>query len=182
MHALQWIADNGKYLRTIEAATLRKALAREKGHCTWCDAVLPKGKTRWCSQQCVEDFLIRNGRRAAWMVEQRDKGVCAACGLDTLKLKHRIMGMRYRALGYRTKSGKKRPYSWSRVQRLMRKHNLPYQPFEADHILPVVEGGGLCGLDNYRTLCIPCHKKETKALAARRARHRRDAKQVLLKD
>lgn len=45
--------------------------------------------------------------------------------------------------------------------------------WEADHILPVVEGGGECTLDNLRTLCHPCHKKETKALAERRAAARR---------
>ena len=28
-----------------------------------------------------------------------------------------------------------------------------WQNWEADHILPVSEGGGLCGLDGYRTLC-----------------------------
>jgi len=49
--------------------------------------------------------------------------------------------------------------------------------WDADHIKPVVEGGGLCGLDNYRTLCVPCHKKETAELAARRAKQRRVAVQ-----
>ena len=29
--------------------------------------------------------------------------------------------------------------------------------WEADHIIPVSEGGGLCGLDGYRTLCWICH-------------------------
>ena len=29
------------------------------------------------------------------------------------------------------------------------------------------EGGGECGLENYRTLCIPCHKKVTKELLLR---------------
>ena len=32
---------------------------------------------------------------------------------------------------------------------------------DADHIKPVYEGGGSCGLDNIRTLCIACHKKNT---------------------
>lgn len=41
--------------------------------------------------------------------------------------------------------------------------------WEADHIVPVVEGGGLCGLDGYRTLCIPCHKRVTAELRARLA-------------
>lgn len=45
--------------------------------------------------------------------------------------------------------------------------------WDADHIIPVVEGGGLCGLDNYRTLCHPCHKICTAQLAARRAASRK---------
>ena len=39
--------------------------------------------------------------------------------------------------------------------------------WDADHIVPVVEGGGECGLDNYRTLCLPCHRKVTAQLRAR---------------
>lgn len=51
------------------------------------------------------------------------------------------------------------------------------QPFwQADHIVPVVEGGGACGLENLRTLCEPCHKAETAALARRRAEARRAAR------
>jgi len=45
--------------------------------------------------------------------------------------------------------------------------------WEADHIVPVVEGGGLCGLENYRTLCLSCHRRETAELAKRRAVARR---------
>jgi 5-methylcytosine-specific restriction endonuclease McrA len=41
--------------------------------------------------------------------------------------------------------------------------------------VPVVYGGGGCGLDGYQTLCVPCHKKETSRLAACRARDRRRA-------
>jgi 5-methylcytosine-specific restriction endonuclease McrA len=45
--------------------------------------------------------------------------------------------------------------------------------WQADHTTPVAEGGGLCGLEGYRTLCTPCHKRETAALAKRRAgRHK----------
>lgn len=39
--------------------------------------------------------------------------------------------------------------------------------WDADHIIPVAEGGLKLGLDNLRTLCHPCHKKETAALAGR---------------
>jgi 5-methylcytosine-specific restriction endonuclease McrA len=67
------------------------------------------------------------------------------------------------------------------LQRLGLKQYLrPRSLWEADHIMPVVEGGGGCGLDNIRTLCVPCHRRETAALAARRAAARRDAKQPSL--
>lgn len=49
--------------------------------------------------------------------------------------------------------------------------------WEADHIVPVVEGGGGCGPEGYRTLCLPCHRRETAALAARRAAQRRKTRQ-----
>ena len=29
--------------------------------------------------------------------------------------------------------------------------------WHADHIVPVYKGGGLCQLENLRTLCVPCH-------------------------
>ena len=34
--------------------------------------------------------------------------------------------------------------------------------WEADHIIPVMAGGGACQLDNYQTLCDNCHKEKTK--------------------
>lgn len=55
-------------------------------------------------------------------------------------------------------------------------------PYEIDHIVPVVEGGGCCGLPNLRTLCFPCHKQVTKALAGRRAAARRDKKRTLFRE
>lgn len=34
--------------------------------------------------------------------------------------------------------------------------------WQADHILAVAHGGGGCGLDNFQTLCLKCHKGKTK--------------------
>lgn len=39
--------------------------------------------------------------------------------------------------------------------------------WEADHIVPVAEGGGQCGPDNYRTLCCRCHRVVTNELRQR---------------
>ncbi len=57
---------------------------------------------------------------------------------------------------------------WGRVTRSL---------WDADHILPVVKGGGGCGLENLRTCCQPCHKGRTKALAVERAAARKPSPQ-----
>jgi 5-methylcytosine-specific restriction endonuclease McrA len=41
--------------------------------------------------------------------------------------------------------------------------------WDVDHLLPVVEGGGSCGLDNLRTLCLRCHHQQTQQLRRRRS-------------
>lgn len=59
----------------------------------------------------------------------------------------------------------------------------PRRPFNsglfwhADHIVPVVEGGGLQGLENFRTLCVACHQTATAELRERRAQAKRSEKQ-----
>jgi 5-methylcytosine-specific restriction endonuclease McrA len=82
------------------------------------------------------------------VVFKRDGGICAKCETSTcadldLKLKP---WRGWRGSGHR---------------------------WHADHIVPVVEGGGECDLENYRTLCVTCHKQETAALRARLAEKRR---------
>jgi 5-methylcytosine-specific restriction endonuclease McrA len=52
--------------------------------------------------------------------------------------------------------------------------------WEADHIVPVIEGGGECGLEGLRTLCRWCHIKETRLLAKRRARATQEVRQGML--
>ena len=37
------------------------------------------------------------------------------------------------------------------------KHVVAGNAWHADHIRPVYKGGGLCHLENLRTLCVPCH-------------------------
>jgi 5-methylcytosine-specific restriction endonuclease McrA len=39
--------------------------------------------------------------------------------------------------------------------------------WDADHIVPVAEGGGQCDLANMRTLCLKCHRQATEALRLR---------------
>lgn len=54
--------------------------------------------------------------------------------------------------------------------------------WEADHILPVAEGGGGCGLENYQTLCLWCHKEKSAGQKARTAKPKKpDPQGVLFK-
>jgi len=86
-------------------------------------------------------------------VFKRDRGVCAECGLDTEKLRRR----------FRRLSRSERRKEAARLG-----VNTTRALWHADHIVPVVEGGGECDLDNMRTLCISCHKQATKSLMERR--------------
>ena len=120
-------------------------------------------------------------------VGQRDHGVCALCGVDTRRQQgayHRLGRAVLRRAGREPFRGRGysewRPHAWmgpevGPVRELaMQKYGIPYGRLETDwwdcdHILPVVEGGGACGLEGLRTLCIPCHQAETAALRARLA-------------
>jgi hypothetical protein len=154
-------------------------------------------------------------------VEERDKGICAICGVDTAKrareaseYKHVISWLARREATDLFDAGKlqifsgftesQKRYSAARVLDNERVHNYDIDlwsehwiseemkrrfgetrahdghTWEADHIIPVIEGGGECGLDNYRPLCLQCHRKETAALAKRRAEKRKQSKQEML--
>lgn len=162
MHALEWIQTEGKYLRAISTVMLRHKLGRTKDQCTWCGQPRKKGFLRYCSRECKDQTEIRLWR-AKWEVEKRDKGICTLCGLDTLALRQRMRNIQDRA------KEKMLCHTFSRIRRLFRAYGFGYgnNPFDIDHLIPVCEGGGLCNLDGLRTLCKPCHKKETKALRAR---------------
>ena len=144
--------------------------------CRLCGVGLSGRRTSYCSDKCSDEWLIRSDPGfARRKVAARDLGICSTCGLDTDRL--------YRFWA-RRKWGSKVHNAWTRMHR----ESLGRGPgaratiwvdgrwlggyWDMDHIKPVILGGGGCGLDNLRTLCIPCHKKETAKLAARRARDR----------
>jgi len=116
-------------------------------------------------------------------LEARDGGICALCGTDTL-----ATGRAYDAAreAIARESQERFPrnlthrYDWQSIELghlRIRAKAIGFDPhrhtWEADHIVPVVEGGGGCGLDGLRTLCLACHRRETAALAGRRAKQRR---------
>lgn len=183
------------YLRRETALARRIRLKIKSGCCTWCRKRIAanKGRRLWCSQTCVDAFQQANWPQSIRKaLEARDGAVCAACGTDTKEFKAMISRLRALRrdydlcslaswLGQRIKSNAKiwNPWKYAVCRcffcvAIREAESL--SRWEADHITPVVEGGGLCGPEGYRTLCVPCHRTETAKLAARRASERRKRK------
>ncbi len=151
-----------QHLRFRRFLTLRDLPKQPPAHCRWCGRPVPKGRRTWCSQDCVDAYQVRAfGSSVVCRLFWRDRGVCAICGYPTHELEQLVRSKRWRF--------DLAPRFWGPWWSAIYNH---CSLSEADHIVPVVEGGGCCGLSNYRTLCVPCHKAETAALAARRARAR----------
>jgi 5-methylcytosine-specific restriction enzyme A len=137
----------------------RDSLARGpngRSLCRWCNVEVPKGRSTFCSAWCVEEWRLRTDPGyLREKVLERDRGVCAVCRVDCVAterhLKHLRGAARLKARldwGLRAGSGKT---LWN-----------------ADHIVPVIEGGGECDLENIRTLCLKCHRAVTADLRKRR--------------
>ena len=170
----------------------------QPGRCSWCGTTeLPKGRQSWCSQRCVDEYLSRSSSaHIRRRVYERDRGICALCGCDA-NVEYTRWRDRRREVAHladRLVAQSRWDLVWDGREMVFRDTKYPDAPavrrfrarlfakyapgrwtsgrstgWDADHIVPVVEGGGQCGLDNYRTLCHPCHKDETAKLAGRRA-------------
>ncbi len=152
--------------------------------CRQCGDEVPKGRQTFCSQACVDAWSVKtNPGHARRLVFKRDRGVCAVCGLDTEALVRELKRLRREArkrMGYRDdhSSYYGRFYADTPFGQMVERLQLPRHLrdldrsfWEMDHTIPVVEGGGECGLDNLRTLCWACHARATRQLRGRRARH-----------
>jgi len=126
-----------------------------RGLCRWCGLEVPTRRFTFCSDWCVHEWRLRSDPgylRAKVLL--RDRGVCAICQIDTCA----AYGELRRSRG----THRLRLLAKWRLKRLTRK-----TLWDADHILPVVEGGGECDLQNLRTLCLLCHRQQTLELRRR---------------
>ena len=165
--------------RNIQGLKMIHLFPDQQGKCACrCGQPLPPRRRRWATKDCeakaVRHLLILKGDSDAVRkaVFERDKGVCARCGIDCPKISRACvqrwaynctreqiqaaddLRLKYMRLGYPhpTNSGK----SW----------------WNADHVEPVAEGGRN-SLSNFQTLCVVCHKRKTAEQAARKALTRR---------
>jgi 5-methylcytosine-specific restriction enzyme A len=165
-HALEWIRENPR--RLYNRIELGDALGRVHLQCVWCGKQVKPPRARWCNDQCVNEFRSYcDPAYQRYLVRLRDKEICTGCGCHAGMIE-RIMDHAWRD---------KRP--WQRGEADMPPavelyvslgFNRTGSTWEAEHVIPIAEGGGGCGPDGLTTLCIPCHKQSTRALAARRRR------------
>ncbi|KAG8432236.1 hypothetical protein GDO86_016756 [Hymenochirus boettgeri] len=126
--------------------------------------------TRYCSQKCQDDFLIRSNQsymRAK--VFETEHGVCQQCCLNAQEL--------YLSVRDAPKIQRKTLLegTWMAQLPLDQLNELIRNPTEGqfwqvDHINPVYGGGGQCSLDNLQTLCTVCHRERTAKQAKERSR------------
>lgn len=123
--------------------------------CRWCNLEVPPRRQTFCSDYCVHEWRLRTD--PGYLREQvftRDRGVCALCAVDAhaawFDLKRSRGTQRLKLLAHWGLKSVNRKTLW-----------------DADHIVPVVEGGGECDLDNIRTLCLLCHRRLTQELRQR---------------
>lgn len=164
-----------------------------------CGQVVQPPRRSWASQECVERWKeIYDPSWIRVKVYERDRGICKLCHLDVSKYYRRFQaGWRWHREQFEKAFWEKwaaenpthpavthrmpwhrPPIETARLRGLVRKEQDRLYPgwdfkrstgWDADHIIPVAEGGLKLGIDNLRTLCQPCHKGETAKLAARLA-------------
>ena len=143
----------------------RSALSKgENGRCLcrWCNLEVPQGRFTFCSDWCTDEWRLRsNPGYLRDRLFERDKGICAQCGLDCVAQLRHIKKLRGVARAKATTE-------WV----LGHRKSL----WDADHIVPVAEGGGECDLMNMRTLCLRCHRLSTEELRQRLVKKRVGAK------
>lgn len=100
---------------------------------------------------------------------ERDGGICSCCGVDTMALRSsHIQSLAAHFPGMI-------PALMDELHPELRPAGYPtlkYSWWQADHIEAASEGGS-SGIENYRTLAWPCHKRETSRQAARMAENKR---------
>jgi len=144
--------------------------------CAWCGGRLSTasvaGEATYCTEECaVEGRLRRGGMFASANIRSTvfdmEGGRCCLCKVDAHSLYKQIL-----TLAPPERLNKLLSVNWKMPKTKKAMDSLLNNPTEGqfwqvDHIQAVAEGGGDCGLENLRTLCVPCHSVETGKLRGR---------------
>lgn len=154
----------------------RKRDAAGRRLCGWCEQPLGPAEFRWCGDECMhQDRIRRDSAYLRQAVFARDGGVCSLCESDTEQIRLALNEALAKLTG-----------DWDAALSFLSEREIPENRtnryavargteavltitslWDADHIVPVVEGGGQCDIDNLRTLCLDCHAEVTAELHGR---------------
>lgn len=145
-----------RYLGKLPHASTLNKTADGLPCCRWCNKGVMKPRRTICSPECQHELKLRiSSRYMRDCTYKRDKGVCNMCNIDT-----KLIAREALLLQDNDRTHFLLNHNISLKRKIWKvKHGGGL--WDADHIIPVKNGGGLCGLENIRTLCIPCHKKIT---------------------
>lgn len=136
-----------------------------------CNQPIPPGRKSYAGPLCHGRWRHKhhNHRDARNTLFQRDGGVCASCGRCTMSLRGGyIQSLRGMFPGMM-------PALMDELHPELRPAGFPslrHSWWQADHTVPIIEGG-TSRPEDYQTLCVPCHKTETRSLQCRRAEPRK---------
>ena len=124
--------------------------------CRWCSKAVKPPRRTMCSSECSHEIRIRTSNKyLRECIFQRDNGICEICNLDTKLLAKTALNLDIEKRNIFLRENN------ISLKRKIWKRKFGGGLWDADHILPVKDGGGLCDLGNLRTLCISCHKLVT---------------------
>jgi hypothetical protein len=152
----------------VASATILKGKA-----CAWCSSNLTQAqriaKAVYCSQECAETGRLRRGGWASAAIRSAmfalEAGVCQKCNTNAHAFYGQIMALEPAARLNRYQSAKWRMPASNKAYQAMLNDPKEGDFWQVDHKVAVAEGGGNCGLENLRTLCVPCGDKDNKPAA-----------------
>eukprot|EP00930_Biecheleria_cincta_P023520 TRINITY_DN16982_c0_g1_i1.p1 TRINITY_DN16982_c0_g1~~TRINITY_DN16982_c0_g1_i1.p1 ORF type:complete len:1511 (-),score=233.62 TRINITY_DN16982_c0_g1_i1:373-4905(-) len=130
----------------------------------------------FCTGSCrARYFGKRSGGSLRRQLFELERGICQSCGIDCHSVFQSLLTAspgprRHACLSEVAPRIASNPILASRILEAQRvTEGLLWQ---ADHIVPVWEGGGMCGVENLQSLCVACHAAKTSSEASQRANRR----------
>ncbi|KAJ1777388.1 hypothetical protein LPJ54_002440 [Coemansia sp. RSA 1824] len=142
--------------------------------CMWCGRECKRSGALFCDSPrsqfgdgCEHEHRMRrDGQYVRRQLFLRDGGACARCGIDTHALFTQATECRtleQRRAMFKQLARQTSPQWLAKARRPLESLDYDFTSgmmWEAAHVIDVRHGGGLCGLDGFRTLCTPCHAEE----------------------